>query len=216
MSHHRLRTTLSIAACTAAALTFAAGCGSDDSAGGGAAPPTPTTTTAGLASSTPTGGSDTTAGATTPPGEFAIGQEVSLIQQQFTASGAESFDTLIGVTVTKVTPGKKSDLKNFKLDADAKRGTPVYVHAKFQNQSDRTFNGQGMAGALMVRNADGADIQKINLIGDFPKCEGSPPEKFKPGKTAKTCDVYLLEAGEQIATIRHGDKFAADYLWKVD
>ncbi len=213
MSKHHLRTTLSITACSTAALMFAAGCGSGDGATAGS---TPEASTAGLASSTPTGGSDTTAGATTPPGEFAVGQEVSLLQQQFSETGTKSFDTLIGVTITKVEQGKKSDLKNFKLDAQAKQGTPFYVHAKFANQSDQTFNGQGMAGAISVKTSDGGPATKLSLIGDFARCEGSPPKTFKPGKSASTCDVYLLPAGQTIAAVRHGDKFAADYIWKVD
>lgn len=213
----RVRSTQLAAAISATALLFASGCGSDDSSGSdtAAAPSTPAASSPSAASSTPTGGSDTTAGATTPPGEFALGQQVTLLQTQYDKTGTKPTDTLIGVTITKVEAGKPSDLKNFDLDAQSKQGIPFYVHATFENQSDVTFNGQGMAGALTVTNSAGEDAQKLSLIGDFPKCEGAPPEQFKPGKSAQTCDVYLLPKGQTVGKVRHGDKYAADYIWKV-
>lgn len=212
-------------ALAAGLLAGATGCGSSDDNGTSAAAtdaPAAATTATDASASTPAGttardssasASKDSAVASTPPGDFALGDKAVLAQQQFIDN--TFVDTPLEISVTKVEQGSLSDLKNFKLDAQSKQGTPFYVNATFTNKSDVTFDGTGLAGGLTVLNGAGDESSRLGLIGDFPKCQANPPKSFKPGATAKTCDVYILPKGQSVAQVYSIDRFAAKYVWKV-
>ena len=63
----------------------------------------------------------------------------------------------------------------------------------------------GWGGALTVKNAAGEEIDDITLLGDFPTCEGNPPDSLAPGKQFTECDVYVAPSGQSVASVAFGN-----------
>ncbi len=61
----------------------------------------------------------------------------------------------------------------------------------------------GWGGALTVNNAAGDEIDSITLLGDFPTCQGNPPDTLAPGRQFTECDVYLAPRGQSVATVAY-------------
>jgi len=59
----------------------------------------------------------------------------------------------------------------------------------------------GWSGALTVKNAAGDEIDSITLLGDFPNCQGNPPDSLAPGKQFTECDVYVAPSGQSVASV---------------
>jgi hypothetical protein len=97
--------------------------------------------------------------------------------------------------------GSIADLKDFKLDAQSKTGVPFYVTAEFTNVGNKTIKPSGIFGTIDARNAAGDEVTALNLIGDFPRCDGIPPDTLAPGKSFTECQVYVAPAGQRVATV---------------
>jgi hypothetical protein len=104
------------------------------------------------------------------------------------------------VTVRK---GSISDLSDFDLDAQTKLGVPFYITEVVKNVGKAAGKVSGWGGALTVENAAGDDLDSITLLGDFPTCQGDPPDTLAPGKQFTECDVYIAPAGQSVASVAY-------------
>jgi ABC-type glycerol-3-phosphate transport system substrate-binding protein len=112
-----------------------------------------------------------------------------------------------------VVPGTLSDLKNFDLDAQTKKGTPFYLSYSVANLSQAKVDTSGFAGLLTVDTASGDEASILTLAGDFPKCQGDAPDSLAPGVSAQGCDVFVLPAGETVATVSIDNGDAGKITW---
>lgn len=115
-------------------------------------------------------------------------------------AGATTGPYELTVTVKK---GSISDLSNFSLDAQTKLGVPFYITEVVRNAGKAAGHVSGWGGALTVKNAAGDEISSITLLGDFPTCQGNPPDTLAPGKQFTECDVYVAPAGQSVASVAY-------------
>ena len=115
-------------------------------------------------------------------------------------TGATTGPYELTVTVKK---GSISDLSNFDLDAQTKLGVPFYVTEVVKNVGKAAGQVSGWGGALTVKNVAGDDIDSITLLGDFPTCQGNPPDTLAPGKQFTECDVYIAPRGQSVASVAY-------------
>lgn len=115
-------------------------------------------------------------------------------------SGATTGPYQLTVTVRK---GSISDLSSFDLDAQTKLGVPFYITEVVKNVGKADGNVSGWGGALTVENAAGDDLDSITLLGDFPTCQGTPPNTLAPGKQFTECDVYIAPRGQSVASVAY-------------
>jgi hypothetical protein len=113
-------------------------------------------------------------------------------------TGATTGPYELTVTMKK---GSIKDLSNFDLDAQSKLGVPFYITEVVKNTGKAAGNVTGWGGALTVKNAAGDEIDSITLLGDFPTCEGNPPDSLAPGKQFTECDVYVAPSGQSVASV---------------
>lgn len=174
--------------------------------------PAPTTTTT---TEAPETSADDAAG-TTPTGTtLRIGQAATVTYETKTASKET---TQLQVTVKSVTKGKISDLQNFDLDAQAKESDPFYVTITFRNAGPKPMEPGGIWGLINVRNAGGDQMGRLSLYGDFPKCEGLPPEKLAVGASFTDCDIYTAPRGQRADKVVFGfylDNERTEISWKA-
>jgi hypothetical protein len=192
----------------AAVLALLAACGSGSSSSAAASQPAvpaasaasaATAASAAPAASASSPAAAPAAGAQPPDGDATVAFGTSsLVALEDYSTGVK---TPVKLTIS-MREGKISDLKNFKLDAQTAKGQPFYVSFEVTNAGTKPADSSGFAGRLTVANADGEEAARITLLGEFPLCDGSTPEKLAPGKTAKGCDVYILPAGQKVATVR--------------
>lgn len=115
-------------------------------------------------------------------------------------TGATTGPYELTVTVKK---GSISDLSNFDLDAQTKLGVPFYVTEVVKNVGKAAGQVSGWGGALTVENVAGDDIDSITLLGDFPTCQGNPPDTLAPGQQFTECDVYIAPRGQSVASVAY-------------
>jgi hypothetical protein len=115
-------------------------------------------------------------------------------------TGATTGPYQLTVTVRK---GSISDLSSFDLDAQTKLGVPFYITEVVKNVGKANGNVSGWGGALTVENAAGDDLDSITLLGDFPTCQGNPPNTLAPGKQFTECDVYIAPRGQSVASVAY-------------
>jgi hypothetical protein len=108
--------------------------------------------------------------------------------------------TELRINVKSVTQGAISDLKDFDLDAQTKTGVPFYVTAAFTNVGTATLKPSGIFGTFSALNEVGDEINSLTLLGDFPRCEGIPPDALAPGTSFTECDVYVAPAGQRVTS----------------
>jgi hypothetical protein len=113
-------------------------------------------------------------------------------------TGATTGPYELTVTMKK---GSIKDLSNFDLDAQSKLGVPFYITEVVKNTGKAAGNVTGWGGARTVKNAAGDEIDSITLLGDFPTCEGNPPDSLAPGKQFTECDVYVAPSGQSVASV---------------
>jgi hypothetical protein len=150
------------------------------------------------------GGSVTTGGqAATGPafqtGDLAVGAAGIVGFDSFTGAADDGLAPL-RVRVTWVA-GNRGDLTGFQLDAQSRQGTPTYVSFELTNLAGHPLDTSGFAGRFVVTNGAGERALLVNLIGDFPKCEGYPPDSLPPGASAKGCSVFMLPQGQKVAAV---------------
>ena len=105
------------------------------------------------------------------------------------------------MTVKSVRQGGVIDLRGFKLDAQTKVSVPFYVTATFQNVGQKTIRPSGIFGTIDALNAGRRQDPLDQSLGDFPKCEGLPPDSLAPGKSFTQCEVYIAPAGQKVTSI---------------
>lgn len=98
-------------------------------------------------------------------------------------------------------PAGIADLKNFNLDAQTKAGVPFYVKAAFRNVGTRAVKPSGIFGVINAFNGAGDKLGELDLLGDFPKCDGLPPDNLAPGQSFSQCQVYVAPAGQRVTKV---------------
>ncbi len=204
------------------AATAAPSAQSPSAPSSGAAPATGAATPATSAVSTPA----TTTPVAAPPSAPAAGTggkiqtgDVTLgewaVVGFYASSGApDDGATPMRMRIT-ITEGRISDLAGFNLDAQSKQAQPFYVSYEIVNQASRPLETAGFGGRLLAYNAAGDQASRIGLIGDFPKCDGNPPDSLAPAASAKGCEVFLVPNGQRV--VAAGINSGPDYeklTWK--
>jgi len=196
-----------------AAVLVLAGCGSQ--VAGQAAPTAvssapPATNTAPTSSAAPAGNGLTPTGTTLAVGETAT------VQYETKSQSKQS--TKLEVTAVSVKKGAISDLKDFTLDAQTKASEPYYVTMTFKNAGPETMEPTGIFGLINPHNADGDKLGKLNLIGKFKRCEGTPPKTLAVGASFTECDVFVAPVGQAVASVVFGfylDSTSTEITWKA-
>jgi hypothetical protein len=181
-----------LAAAVAAALLCGvlAGCtGGSDGDGGasGSADGSGATSGSGSPSETPTNYLEVGKKITlTPQGsELGIGEKAAVawaVDEKKTA--------VLEVNVTKVEQVPISRLSAWVLDKKSRSSTPYYVHAKIKNIGRSDLS--GLPVPLYVAVGDNTLVSASSFESTFKPCPSTAlPQKFKPGKGAATCWVYL-------------------------
>ncbi len=175
-----------------------AACGSGSSSSSQAAAPAAATE---AGSTAPAAGSTASAVAAgngfTPDGTKLTFGQMARVGYSY-GTGATTGPYQLTVTVKK---GSISDLSDFDLDAQTKLGVPFYITEVVKNVGKAAGKVSGWGGALTVENAAGDDLDSITLLGDFPTCQGNPPDTLAPGKQFTECDVYIAPAGQSVASV---------------
>lgn len=122
----------------------------------------------------------------TPQGsELEIGQKAAVawtVDEKKTA--------VLDVKVTRVEQVPISRLNAWVLDKKSRTSTPYYVHAKVKNIGRSDLS--GLAVPLYLAVGDNTLVSASSFESTFKPCPStSLPKKFKPGKGAATCWVYL-------------------------
>jgi hypothetical protein len=173
-----------------------AACGSGSSSGTQATAPAAATKAA-------TGAGSTAAAAAgnglTPDGTKLTFGQMAKVGYSY-GSGATTGPYELTVTVRK---GSISDLSDFDLDAQTKLGVPFYITEVVKNVGKATGTVSGWGGALTVVNVAGDDLDTITLLGDFPTCQGDPPDTLAPGRQFTECDVYIAPRGQSVASVAY-------------
>ena len=184
------------------ACALAAGLAACGPSSGSSAQATPSAAVSGAtpaATGTASGTAAAAVGGLTPDGtKLAFGQTARVGYSY--GAGATTGPYELTVTVKK---GSISDLSNFSLDAQTKLGVPFYVTEVVRNGGKAAGRVSGWGGALTVKNAAGDEISSITLLGDFPTCQGNPPDTLAPGKQFTECDVYVAPAGQSVASVAY-------------
>jgi serine/threonine protein kinase len=185
-----------VAAAVAVAVALSSGGGSpsaEHSSSSGSASPPASSTPASSAPATDGGSGLTPSGTTLTVGEPAtVAFELAPLSKKTTE---------LRINVKSVTQGAISDLKDFDLDAQTKTGVPFYVTAAFTNVGAATLKPSGIFGTFTALNEAEDEVNSLSLIGDFPRCEGIPPDALAPGKSFTECEVYIAPASQRVTRV---------------
>lgn len=156
------------------------------------------------------------AAGTTPTGTtFNIGQKATVLYE--TKSGSKE-TTRLEVTVKSLKKGKASDMENFDLDAQSRASDPFYVTITFRNAGPEPMEPGGIWGLINVENTTGDQMGRLSLYGDFPQCEGLPPEKLPVGKSFTDCNIYTAPHGQNAGEVIFGfylESERTEISWKA-
>jgi serine/threonine-protein kinase len=185
-----------VAAGVAVAVALSSGGGSPSAEHSNSSGSAPTTASSAPASSAPPtdGGSGLTPSGTT----LNVGEPATV---EFELETLSTQTTELRINVKSVTQGAISDLKDFNLDAQTKTGVPFYVTAAFTNVGAATLKPNGIFGTFTALNEVGDEVNSLTLLGDFPKCEGIPPDALAPGKSFTECEVYIAPASQRVTRV---------------
>jgi hypothetical protein len=198
MSHRKI----AVVACAAALIL--AGCSStvqgqaaDDAPAAEEAEPAAASTPA---TSTPSGGGGGGGGGElTPTGtKLRVGQTAVV---EYETKSLSKVTTKLAITVKSVQKGSIDDLKGFNLDAQTKVSQPFYVTVSFKNVGGKPMEPGGIFGLINAHNTTGDELNQLTLLGDFPKCQGTPPKTLGPGKAFTQCDLYVAPAGQDVKEV---------------
>lgn len=186
------RTRAALGAVSAVLLGVAlTGCSGDES-------PSKGSTTSGSASSPATAASPylpvpdgvelTDQGSTLELGQNAV------VAWKPSAGPAKGDVAVLQLRVTKVEQVEISALKDWHLDAKAKKSTPYFVHTTMTNAGSGNLAGT----TVPLYLKDGADslVPASSFQSLFKPCPSQPlPKPFQPGAKTQDCHVYLLAKG---------------------
>lgn len=109
----------------------------------------------------------------------------------------------VGVLDIKVTRLEKTSFgKSFvgwDLDPGQKKANPYFVRATVTNRGETNLTGRQVP--LYIVDGENTLVEATSFASSFKPCEpGTFPERFRPGKKAKVCLVYLSpRKGELVA-----------------
>lgn len=117
------------------------------------------------------------------------------------------------LTVTEVTKGSSADLSQLK-DADSYKGyTPVYVQYTMTGTDSSADLGGDVLDDVDPITSDGRKASTLVIIGTSPfaKCDrNSVPDDFGPGDTETTCDVAMVQGGQEVSGAQYSP-YDGDY-----
>lgn len=117
------------------------------------------------------------------------------------------------LTVTEVTKGSSADLSQLK-DADSYKGyTPVYVQYTMTGTDSSADLGGDVLDDVDPITSDGRKASTLVIIGTSPfaKCDrNSVPDDFGPGDTETTCDVAMVQGGQEVGGAQYSP-YDGDY-----
>lgn len=117
------------------------------------------------------------------------------------------------LTVTEVTKGSSADLSQLK-DADKYKGyTPVYVQYTMTGTDSSADLGGDVLDDVDPITSDGRKASTLVIIGTSPfaKCDrNSVPDDFGPGDTETTCDVAMVQGGQEVGGAQYSP-YDGDY-----
>jgi hypothetical protein len=209
-----------LAICAAAAALAVAGCSNSvqgepaDVAQEKPAEPAAASTPAPTSAKPDAGGGG--GGKLTPTGAtLKVGQTATV---EYETKSLAKQTTRLAITAKAVRKGAIADLKDFNLDAQTKVSEPFYVTMTFKNVGSRPMEPGGIFGLINAHNTDGDELNRLSLLGDFKKCEGTPPKTLKVGASYTECDVYIAPAGQDVGKVVFGhfvDTTETEITWKV-
>jgi len=190
------------AAAAGSGLFLLAACsGSATGHGSVATPASPTTAAPTAIVSSP---APTSAPATAPSGLTASGTTLRLgaeARVPFETATLSKQSSVLAISIRSVQQGNIADLRQFQLDAQTKAGVPFYVKASFRNVGTRAVKPSGIFGVIDTVNTAGDKLGELDLIGDFARCDGTPPDNLAPGQSFTECQVYIAPAGQRVAKV---------------
>lgn len=122
----------------------------------------------------------------------------------------------IRITVDAIQAGSPNDLRGFNLKPMDRAKTPYYVRAHVTNLSRAAIaNNNDPITALTVVDSADNQVQSIILVGSFPRCEGTAPNRIVHGLTYHECGVYLVPHGLSIGQIQWSVQGGGDpIVWR--
>ena len=200
-THHRWPARTGFAAAAGSGLLLLVACSGSATGHGSVATPASKATapTAIVSSPPPTSAPATTPSGLTPSGTtLRLGAEARVPFETETLSKQSS---VLAISIRSVQPGRIADLRGFNLDAQTKAGAPFYVKASFRNVGSRAVKPSGIFGVIDAFNTAGDKLGELDLIGDFARCDGTPPDSLAPGQSFTECQVYVAPAGQRVAKV---------------
>ncbi|MGB0099192.1 MAG: hypothetical protein WBP61_02835 [Nocardioides sp.] len=148
----------------------------------------------------------------TPPGsELAVGDHAVVAymprQEQVGA---------LDIAVRKLERAKISDLSAWQLSPAQQKSTPYYVTATVKNVGDINLGGRSVP--LRIVNEDNVLVDPTPFASSFKPCPSTPfPKKFGPGKSTRTCLVYLApDKGKLVAVSFRPEETFDPIIWTGD
>ena len=118
------------------------------------------------------------------------GSELEIGQRAAVAWPLRKGVAVLDVKVTKVEQVPISRLSAWVLDKKTRSATPYYVHARVANIGKRDLS--QLSVPLFVAVGKNTLVSASSFESRYKPCPSTPlPEKFKPGKKAAGCWVYL-------------------------
>jgi hypothetical protein len=173
-----------------------------------AATATATTAATPAATAKPASGSK----AITAPGTTLALGKPARVKQAYNVTGGKG---TLEVQPMSVKKGKISDLSNFKLDAQTKKGTPFYITVHFKSLAPKSFKQTGFMGLMTVSNKSGDPANNLTLLGTFTPCQGTVPDTLKAGAEFTICEVYVLPKGQSVKKLNYSDGNNEGVDWPV-
>lgn len=184
-----------------AGTVLLAGCG-----GGGDEPPDatddPTTATDGVTDETSDDATDDPAASETPEdGGTMPGTELELGEAAtFTWNPTQNLQGTVELSVDRIEQTTMKAFSAFKLDKASRQSTPYYVYVTATNEGTTNLGGEDLP--LFLDNGSDVLHPYARINGSHEPCPSRPlPEKFRPGKTAELCLVFLAPDRSELSAI---------------
>ncbi|MGW2748106.1 hypothetical protein [Streptomyces sp. NPDC001450] len=157
-------------------------------------------------------GAQPSAGSTAARTTFSLGETSPVQDSDMKTSDGAKYT----VTVTQVQTGTKADMDNSGLEQDStdRPTVPVYVWTTLAHKSGPPMRVGDMTKNLLINHT-----MSLMVIGEpkWPNCPLFDPDtKLRAGQLKKVCQVFLIPAGEQPASVQLFQGFSRDPLrWMV-
>lgn len=162
------------------------GCGGDD---GGDKKDDASQSPSGSASS-----SEADDGLTEPGSSLELGEPATFLWQPTKRIEGEA-----EVAVTRIDKASLKAFSGFKLSDEMKKSTPYYVHLEVTNTGTAGLG--GFEPPVFLDNGSSILYPAAHINGFAPCANRALPAKFKPGKKAELCMVFLAPAKTELQTV---------------